>query len=437
MTNIATTWRPPQNVGDVDPTISDAKAYLRARYGHAKDLDDSDIYTARFGEVIRVFAPLRNKEIRDRHPVYHNDPFVRTDGVYDWTVKTAVGVLKRSTPAPPPVFMHRPIYLFSAPGSGANNLVGPGNDVGVWAENVLKINHRRLNFPIGGYLGLMGGDPRLSYNEVIAAEAADLELQIEQSLRAEGLDPNNPATWTGTTWEAWFAAYSQSADGMKRAVAKLFGDGGRFEKLRSRINGLLLFGDPSRRRGPVNRGAGVEGYNPRGWGIARYEGPAWLEAVTYSITTDGDMYACAGDDTLLAGFYRWFVLAETELSFVAFSAGIVIPAITSYLGIIGPLFGGMFGDAGAQIVSAQTGVTPSFLSKVLGSGALDDPYVVQLRNDLSAKGMLSIGGITKLFKTLAALPGVQTHGEYWTPKPEFGGRTGIQVACDIMAGFRR
>ena len=41
---MATTWLPPQKIGDVDPTISDAKNYLR-RYGYGQNLDDSDIFT--------------------------------------------------------------------------------------------------------------------------------------------------------------------------------------------------------------------------------------------------------------------------------------------------------------------------------------------------------------------------------------------------------
>jgi hypothetical protein len=238
-----------------------------------------------------------------------------------------------------------------------------------------------------------------------------------------------------TTIEFWFGAYSQSADGMKKAIARQFGDGGRFEKLRSRINGLILFGDPSRQPGPV-KGQSA-GYSPPGWGIARYLAPKWLEAISYSITTNGDMYACTADDTLLPGFYRWFIEAETSLSFVEFSAGIVIPAIASYLGIVGPLLGGLFGGAGAAIISGATGVGLPFLTQMLNSGAVEDPYITKLRNDLSAKGLLTIGGITKLFKTLAALPGIDTHGRYWEPRPEFGGRTGIQVGCEIMAGFRR
>jgi hypothetical protein len=51
--------------------------------------------------------------------------------------------------------------------------------------------------------------------------------------------------------------------------------------------------------------------------------------------------------------------------------------------------------------------------------------------------LISPAGVTRVIRTLASLPGIQTHGEYHLPKPEFGGRTGIQVGCDILAAFRR
>jgi hypothetical protein len=425
------TWSPPSKVGDTDPTISDAKGKLRANYGYAHNLDDTDIYTAEFAKVLQEYASRINDQIRKG---VRPGPYVTTTGVYDWTVKTQLGLI-HGAPQPPPPPAHRPIYLFSAPGSGATNTVGPANDVGSWAEVVLHINHRRLNFPMGGYMGLMGGDPTLSYDDVIDAEGADLEVQIAQAIRDEGMDPDDESTWLDTLIEFWFAAYSQSSDGMKKAVNRLFGKGGRFEKLRARINGLLLFGDPSRQRGPV-KGQGP-GYNPPGYGIARWLAPAWLEKLTYSITTNGDMYACTQDDTMLPEFYAWFVKAKWSFGFIEFSAGLIIPALASYLGIAGPLLGGIFGAAGAGIIGAVPGVGLPFMTQILGGGAVDDPEISKLRDELSAQGLLSVGGITKLFKTLAALPGIQTHGEYWIPKPEFGGRTGIQVACDIMASFRR
>lgn len=432
-------WAPPSKVGDTGPKISDAKEVLdNYSYGAALKAEKAaggytDTYTEAFGAALAGYAIAVNEQVRkgQRQGVY-----VTTGGVFDWTTQEQMGLLPVA--GTPPPLVYRPIYFFSAPGSGANNLVGPSSDVGNYVSDgwgqpgmALGLNHWRLNYPIGGYLGLMGGDPGESYIEVITAEGADLEVQVQLAI--------DEAKSRGrlADIEFWFSSYSQGADGMKKAVARLFGDGGRFAQYRDRINGLILFGDPSRQPGPVKAGAGIEGYNPKGYGIARYEAPAWLQALTWSITTDGDMYACTEDDTLLPGFYRWFIAAETSLSFVEMSAGIVIPAIASYLNIAGPLIGGIFGAAGAAIIGAATGVGIPFLTQMLGTGAVDDPYVVQLRNDLSASGLLTIGGIEKLFKTLIALPGIQTHGMYFDPRPEFGGRTGVQVGYDIVASFRR
>lgn len=440
------TWSPPSKVGDTDPLIPAAKDVLdNYQYGQPLKAEKpagrsyDARYTQAFGDALRGYGPAVNDQIRKGK---RTGPYISAaglSGVFDWTMKTQMGLLT-ATPVPPPAPAYRPIYFFSAPGSGANNLVGPSSDVGNMVSDgwgnpaqALHLNHWRLNYPVGGYLGLMGGDPGLSYIDVIDAEGADLEVQFQLAIddvKAHGLDPLQHL-------EGWFSSYSQGADGMKKAVVRLFGDSGRFAQYRSRINGLILFGDPSRAPGPVKRGAGVQGYNPKGYGIARYDSPQWVDDLTWSITTDGDMYACTEDDTLLAGFYRWFIAAETSLSFVEMSAGIVIPAIASYLGIAGPLIGGIFGPVAAGIIGAAVGVGVPFLTQMFGSGALDDPYVVQLRNDLSAQGLLTIGGITKLFKTLAALPGIDTHGRYWDPRAEFGGRTGVQVGYDIVASFTR
>lgn len=431
-----TTWAPPSRPGDVDPRISDAKEVLdNYKYGAPLLTEKhsggyTDTYTDAFGAALNGYALAVNEQVRrgQRKP-----PYVTAGGVFDWTVKAQMGFL--SPPAPPPAPGYRPIYFFSAPGSGANNLVGPSSDVGNFVSDgwtqprrALHINHWRLNYPVGGYLGLMGGDPGLSYLEVIGAEGADLEVQIQLAIDEAGRHGMLHAI------EFWFSSYSQGADGMKKAVVRLFGDGGRYAYLRGRINGLILFGDPSRAPGPVKAGAGIAGYNPRGYGIARYDSPQWVDDLTWSITTDGDMYACAEDDTLLPGFYDWFVRAELDMSFIMFSAGIIIPAMVSNLGVFGGL-GGLFGGLATTLLSQQSGVGVGFLDSIIGTGVTTDPVLDQFRAQLG--NMLSVGGITRLFKTLAALPGVQTHGMYFDPRPEFGGRSGVDVGYDIVAAFRR
>lgn len=315
---------------------------------------------------------------------------------------------------------HRPIWAYSAPGSGADWWMGPPFDLGEWIKKDFNINHQPVGYPKGGYLGLMGGDPQFSYNDIIGFEKAELRRLI-----LANPDLKNP------NLEFWFFAYSQSADGMKVAIAELFGEGGEFANLRSRINGLILFGDPTRNAGPTK-----VGNNPKGWGISRKVFPKWVNDLTWSITTHFDMYACTTDDTLLPLFYEWFVKAETELPFVAYCAGIILPAIASYFNLATPVLAGL-GQAPIAIIASLAGLSMTFVGQLVasyGGGESPNPELVKA---LSAQGLLMPSGISKVIKTLAALPGIQTHGEYYLDKPEFGGRSGLLVGYDIVKNFRR
>lgn len=297
---------------------------------------------------------------------------------------------------------HRPIWFYSAPGSGAAWDVGPSWEVGKWVAENLNLNHQPIGFPIGGYMGLMGGDPSFSYNDVIAAEGFELERLI-----ASCPDIDNPNV------EFWFSAYSQSADGLEDALERLFGDGGRFAHLRSRINGVLNFGNPSRQPGPTK-----VGNNPPGWGIARKVRSKWLADLVWSITNNGDFYGCA-DDEIRPLFYAEVVKAKTSLPFFVHVMKIALPVI-GQLPFVGPLLAPILALAGP------------LMSLVSGP---DEAVDVRLTQLLSLSGLLQ--NIPALFTLLGALPGIQIHGEYWMGKPEFGGRSGIQVACDVVRNFRR
>lgn len=351
---------------------------------------------------------------------------VAVTGRFDDQTAAAVGYRWKTTATLPPK-EHRPIWCYSMPGSGANWWMGPPFDAAERVSKAFNLNHQPVGFPVGGYLGLLGGDAGLSYNEVIAGAG------VEQTrLLVACPDISNPL------WEGWFFAYSQSADAMKCIIRDLFGDAnetshgrtGQFRHLRDRINGLILFGDPTRRKGPTN-----VGNNPKGWGIARKIFPAWLEAKTWSITTHFDMYACTTDDNLLPFFYEWFVKAETELSFVGYCAGIVIPAIASYFSLAAPILGAL--NPALAIIAGLAGMGLGAMGQLVGSYGGGESPNPELIAALSAKGLLTPQGIGKVINTLIALPGIQTHGEYYLPKPEFGGRDGIQVAYDIVANFRR
>lgn len=318
---------------------------------------------------------------------------------------------------------HRPIWVYTAPGSGVPWWVGPPFDLGERCKQVLNLNHQPVGYPIGGYLGFMGGDPAFSYLDVIAAADAELERLI-----AANPDLNDPNV------EFWFVGYSQSAEALKRSVARLFGDGGRFAHLRPRINGVIAFGDPTRRPGPTK-----VGNTPPGSGISNWTAPAWLETLTWSITNQSptpDFYAACTSRVARLG-YEVIVRAETELPFVVYLGQIVIPAL---LNLIAPFLGGALGGLGnplaLPILSGAAGVPVAALAPVIGgitgSGGQPDPELIKM---LSVQGLLT--SIPDLLGLLVALPGIGVHGDYNAPKPEFGGRSGLQVAYDIVAGFRR
>lgn len=329
----------------------------------------------------------------------------RTGQTVDGVVSEAdLAALKIVTP--PPAQGWRNIWFFSAPGSGAAWWVGPSFEVGKWCQDVLRLNHQPIGFPMGGYLGLMGGDPGLSYNEVIEAEGAELKRLLDANEHVQRA-LRDVQEGRSTDIEFWFSGYSQSADGMEDALVKLFGDRGPYEKLRDRINGTLQFGNPSKDK----------------TGIARKPRPAWLLAKTNNITTKGDFYAEAPDD-IRPLFYAEIVTAETSLSFFGHVMKIAVPALLNFFG---PLFG--------------VGVGAILNGGLLGAAKNDADHRPHEQVDEDLIALLSVKGILTnipdLIGLIAALPGLIAHGEYHLPKPEFQGRTGIQVACDTVANFRR
>lgn len=330
---------------------------------------------------------------------------------------------------PKPVPPRRPIWFYSAPGSGANWDVGPSFEVGRWCADNLNINHQPIGFPKGGYLGLMGGDPTFSYNEVIAAEGVELERllainpDVQRAMAARTIDPR-----AAVDVELWFSGYSQSADGMEDAVVRLFGDGGRFALIRDRINGLVQFGNPSKQN----------------TGIARKTRPDWLYGLVKNVTTTGDFYAEVPlTDKIRPTFYAAIVKAEMELPFFVYILKIAVPIIIEWASKLLPIFGPLLGGFGPMVQLALgtlnglqgMGNNP-LLGNLLGqAGSVDasDPVPGEMLALLSPTGILQ--NIPGLIGLIGALPGLQAHGEYHLPKPEFGGRTGIQVGCDLVRTF--
>lgn len=351
------------------------------------------------------------------------------DGVFGDRVAAMVGYKWPGTTTPPVVEARRPIWWYSDPGSGADYWLGPSHDVGEMlcgrafnepGRQSLRINHQPISHLKGGYLGLMGGDPKVSYLDVLADQLASLRwlLQnnpdVQRAMAARRTNRSAPVDV-----ELWFSGYSQSADGMREAIRELFGDGGEFELIRDRINGLVLFGDPAT---PVT-------------GIARKTFPAWLNNLVREVNATDDFYAVARDK-IRPLFYEWFIRAETELPFVIYSAQIIIPAL---LNLIAPMLGSLASPLAVPILAGATGVSGDLLGQVLGGVAgsreKPNPELVKL---LSVQGVLT--SLPDLIGLVAALPGLQSHGAYHAtmpPRPEFGNRTGTQYAYDIVAAFRR
>lgn len=321
-------------------------------------------------------------------------------GMADEDLQRRVGFLKG---APTP---RSDTWVYSAAGSFAPWFVGPPFDVGEAAKAAGK-NHQPLNYPASGFLGLMGGDPSVSYLDSIA-------ILHQEFVRCVLLNPEGSIEVVG---------YSQSADGLSKACAIEFADGGRLAHRRGDLKRLIFFGNPTRTPGPTKTGT-----NPPGSGISREYPPPWLQAITYDIvatTPVPDLYACAGDDTLVPLFYPLFVRAETELPFVIYVLQIIVPVLLNSFG-----FGLLGIGAGVPALAAILGLGSGMIGPLMGmlSGAPPpDPKIIQA---LSLQGLLS--DIPKIIKTFIALVGIQTHNEYNLPKPEFGNRTGIEVGQRLV-----
>lgn len=348
------------------------------------------------------------------------------DGIFGDRTAAAAGYTWPGATAPPVVVQRRPIWLYSAPGSGAPWWLGPSFDLGQMVAGAgfngpgresLRINHQPIGYPIGGYLGLMGGDPALSYLDVINAQKVELARLLRENPDVQRAMANrraNPQVVVDV--ELWFSGYSQSADGMREAILALFGPGGEFELIRDRINGLLLFGDPA----------------TPGTGIARKTFPAWLEQLVVDINVANDFYAIARDK-IRPLFYEWFIKAETEIPFVVYSAQIILPAL---LKLVAPFLGGLAGPLAVPILAGATGAPAGLLGSVIGgvtgTQQKPNPELVEL---LSVQGFLT--SLPDLLGLMQALPGLQAHGGYHLPLADFGGRTGPQVAYDHIARYRR
>ncbi|AZS06596.1 lysin B [Mycobacterium phage JacoRen57] len=333
------------------------------------------------------------------------------DGVFGDRTAERVGYRWKNNQGGP-VAQRRKIWIYTAPGSGANWDQGPSFQLGERCKNVLHINHQPLYYQKGGYLGFMGGDPKYSYNEVIWDQYLSLKYCMDTNpdwQDALAMRKQNPQAVVEV--EGWFSGYSQSADGMEEAVERLFGDGGPYELLRDRINGIIQFGNPS----------------TRNTGIARKVRPEWIYKLVTNLNYLNDFYAVA-PDPIRPAFYKVIVEAEMELPFFVHVLQIAVPVILNII----PVFGGFFGPLGQLGVAAAAGIKDmNALGSLMGmAGTNKDQDVHQdLIEMLSLTGL--IRNIPGLISVVSALPGLQAHGGY-----EFD-PVMMNAAYDVVAAFRR
>lgn len=362
------------------------------------------------------------------------------DGVFGDRTADEAGYKWPGLANPPVVHQRRPIWFYSCPGSGADFWLGPSHDVGEMVcgrafnepnRQSLNINHQPVAFQKGGYLGLMGGDPKYSYLEVIADQKASIRWLLQNNPDVtKAMTARRSNAGAVVDVELWFSGYSQSADGLCDAILDLFGEDGEFYLIRDRINGLICFGNPAT---PVT-------------GIARKVFPAWLNRLVFNINTKDDFYAVATDD-IRPAFYAEIIQAEMELPFFVHLLRIAVPIILKWAATLIPIFGPLLGGFGPMVQLALgtlnglqgLGNNP-LLGNLLGQagGGRDLATTKRIEDILSPTGVFeNIGGLIGL---IGALPGLQSHGSYHAimpPRPEFGNRVGTQVAYDKVANFHR
>jgi hypothetical protein len=115
-------WTPPQNVGDHDPTIVDAKKALR-RYSYGQNLGETDEYTVEFGVALRQFQANRHTQVSFGQVP---GPDLNLTGVLDWATKKQLGIL----PNPP----KKPV-IFTVAGHVGDMFTGPAYLTAKWLED--------------------------------------------------------------------------------------------------------------------------------------------------------------------------------------------------------------------------------------------------------------------------------------------------------------
>lgn len=346
-----------------------------------------------------------------------------------------------------PPMKRRKIWIYTSPGSGASWDIGPSFELGRLCADILKLNHQPVSFQKGGYLGLLGGDSRFSYLDVIWDQCKSIEwlldnnpdvreaytqARVEAEKLMPGVEINSLSDSTlaqiasKLEFETHFSGYSQSADGVEEALEYLFGDpgyvhpgdktstlsSGKYRLLRHCVKLVVQFGNPS----------------TKGTGIARKTRSDWLDKKVRNVNKADDFYAkVPSGDKIRPAFYAIIIEAETELPFFAHVLRIAVPIILQYVAPIAGFFGPLGQIAVASLAGLNAGLP--LLTGMFGYAGSEKDKEIDDRiiNILKPTGILQ--NVPGLIQLIGQLPGLQHHGEYF--------KDDIKQAYDHIASFRR
>lgn len=340
-------WKPPQKLGDRDPSVAAAKQKL-AKYSYGKGLGSDPVYTADFQKALLHYQSVVHGEvIQGKRP----PPDLNTLGILDWATKVQLELIPRANVPGPPKLRH-PFFVFR----GTGGIIGQDYVSLVCQGASDLVEEINPNWPatMGGVpVGTAGGigDPSMWAGVQIAVTDAQHQFLMMKQTR-----PNVHVGIGG------YSAGSVAAAIFRQWILDNF----PHNYLCS-----FSFGDPTR---PV--GGGFFG-QPAPWGrgisSTHYGDPTdfrqcWL-------TNEGDMYAqipggVCGDimddvyDQVTQFAFTDIAAASfrmiAEIPVVAQKAGIALPSafdemsnpIGSLLGLGLPL---LIGSIGALIPSADHG----------------------------------------------------------------------------------
>lgn len=348
----------------------------------------------------------------------------------------------------------RKIWIYTFPGSGADYWWGPSHELGEKCRQILRLNHQPVKFEKGGYLGALGGNSKFSYDEVIWDQCKSLEWLLDNNAdaqeamrlayqymaahgwrEAELTDQQLIEIASQLEFEFHLSGYSQSADGGEESAEYLFGDPGyihpgdksqtpsigKYMLLRHCLKLVVQFGNPS----------------TDGTGIARKVRSRWLHNKIRNVNKKDDFYAVVPkSDKIRPAFYAIIVKAEMELPFGVHVLRIALPIVMEWASLLLPMLKPLIGGFGPLVqlgIGAISGLQGLAASPILGGlmgqaqSEKDKKVDQDIIDILKPTGLLA--NIPGLIGLLAALPGLQSHGQY--------GPADVDVAYNHIAGFRR